>query len=258
MRRGRSPGGRGRQGGPSRSGSGAGGVVARGSRRPGRSGSRCRRSASTRCTRARSPRRWRNASAQPAASRPRIQPSSSTSKAGASSSRSISPEFVSPTRSAGPRRQRCAQCQAPRRGRGSLRPVTRLGTCMAPSASGAGRRHAGEEPAARLGCGAQRGAGAGAAASARPCSRPLTAGRAGDAVLSWWGSPCPASARASSPLGGVARNSESATRPAPSARSGRAMRGGARPPPARMFQKTTRIRSPRYLSSQTSWSRQQL
>ncbi len=139
---------------------------------------------------------------------------------------------------------------------GYLRPPTRLGTCITPSASGSGAST--RASSQRQGSVGAQGSRSRRSGQREASSRPLTPGRAGSAVVHWKGSPIRARSRASSPLGGVPRNSASATASASQAAICRAMAAARTPPPARMFQKTTRIGSSGYLSSQTSWSRQQL
>src|SRR5207253_3205778 len=147
------------------------------------------------------------------------------------------PEFVSPIRSAGPRPQRRAQPSTASRN-GYLRPLMRLGTCMAPSASGSG---------ASTATSSQRQRSAGAKRRRRrrngqrdATSRALRRSVRGSQVASWWARPPAASRAASRALGGVARNSESATTSACQRASWRAMASARTPPPARMFHATTR------------------
>src|SRR5512145_2216301 len=148
------------------------------------------------------------------------------------------PELVSPSRSAGPGRQRRAQASTASRN-GYLRPLARLGTCMAPRVMGRG---------AATATASQRWGSAGAArrrmrrrGQRAATRRALVRGRARSAVVSWWASPARASARASARLGAVARNSESTTTSACQRVSWRARLPARRPPPARMFHATMRI-----------------
>src|SRR5207247_6401213 len=76
-------------------------------------------------------------------------------------------------------------------------------------------------------------------------SSPLLPGDRRSAVVSWWPRPAAASRAASSALGGVARNSLSATTSGAQPRSCRAMASTRAPPPARMFQATIRTGSAR-------------
>ena len=120
-----------------------------------------------------------------------------------------------------------------------MRPDTRLGTCMTPAVNGLG---------AATSASSQR---AGSAGSARPRTRrsgqrdasssPFTPGAAGSAVVHWWVRPCSASAAARAQLGGVPRNSQSATTSGAHAARRAAMRIVRTPPPAQMFQNTTRM-----------------
>src|SRR5438046_5009625 len=65
----------------------------------------------------------------------------------------------------------------------------------------------------------------------------------GSQVASWWVRPPATSRAASRALGGVARNSESATTSGCQRASWRAMPAARTPPPARMFHATTRTRA---------------
>jgi hypothetical protein len=120
-----------------------------------------------------------------------------------------------------------------------LRPVTRLGTCMAPIANGVG--------AAIWNIAQRRGSvGDGRGRMRRighrdAINRLFTAGVRGLAVECWCINPCCCNASASQRLAGVPRYSDSATTSAFHAAICAAIASTRTPPPARMFQDTIRM-----------------